>query len=291
MLGYKFYKRFIDILLASFFIVVTLPFQFIICLLLSFMLLENPFFAQERGLTLGKYRFTLLKFRTIHSSANQKNTHLHSEDIFLLPNLAFDLNWFTRWLRKTGLDELPQIYNVLFGQMSFVGPRPLMIQDLLILEREFPRHYMQRQLINSKPGLTGLWQIFGDRSKGIENLIGLDIFYEEEKSFELDLKIFLLTIPIVLFAKNSDAIIHRRNLISKLFSLPLVEINFIYSKNELISGLDAEKPSRYSITIPSNWWLASASDANHLKYELITDSESSGPATIGNNCKYETDAD
>jgi len=203
----KYSKRSIDILLSIFLIIVTLPFQFIIAVFLILILKENPVFLQARGLTLNKYRFTMLKFRTIHSSQNQNKLHIHSKDIFLLPGLAVDLNWFTKWLRKTGLDELPQIYNVLVGQMSFVGPRPLMIQDLLILKKEFPQHYLLRESMISKPGLTGAWQIFGDRSKGVENLIGQDIFYEEEKSFELDLKILLLTIPIVLFAKNSDAII------------------------------------------------------------------------------------
>lgn len=233
MTYYRFFKRSVDILLSLLVIIVTLPFQFVISICLLLILGENPIFLQGRGLTLTKYRFTMLKFRTIHSSPNQNNLHTHSKDIFLLQGLAVDLNWFTKWLRKTGFDELPQLFHVLLGQMSFVGPRPLMVQDLIILEKEFPQHYKLRDSMTSKPGLTGTWQIFGDRSKGVENLIGLDIYYEEEKCFELDFKIFLLTIPIVLFAKNSDAIIPGRNMISKLFSLSLGEIKFIYSKNAL----------------------------------------------------------
>ena len=177
-----------------------------------------------------------------------------------------DLNWFTKWLRRTGLDELPQIYNVLVGHMSIVGPRPLMLQDLQILEKESPQNYLLRESIKSKPGLTGMWQIFGDRSKGVENLIGLDLFYEAEKSFRLDLKIFFFTIPIVLFAKNSDAIFPRTNFINWLFPISLREIDFIYSTETLKSESNASiVSSTYSILIPSNWWYASRSYAKQLK--------------------------
>lgn len=268
MITYRYFKRSIDILLSLALILVTLPLQIITTLLLILILKENPFFLQARGLTLDRHRFTLLKFRTIRSSQSHNKFHIHSKDIFLLPGLAFDLNWFTKWLRRTGLDELPQIYNVLAGQMSIVGPRPLMIQDLQILEKESPQNYLLRESIKSKPGLTGMWQIFGDRSKGVENLIGLDLFYEAEKSFRLDLKIFFLTIPIVLFAKNSDAIFPRKDFINWLIPISLREIDFVYYPESLNSESNISITSAaYSILIPSNWWYKSRSYVKQLKSE------------------------
>src|SRR3989339_1527481 len=213
MLNYRTIKRILDIIFAVILIALTFPFQIVISLALLISLKENPLFLQTRGLTHSKFQFKIIKFRTIKSSEISPEQHHTSKDIFLLPNLALNINAVGKWLRKTGLDELPQIYNVLIGQMSFIGPRPLMIPDLEILKNEFPNYYGLREKISAKPGISGVWQIIGDRTQGVENLMGLDIFYDENISFKLDLNIFLVTIPIILFAKNSDAIIPRIDLI------------------------------------------------------------------------------
>jgi lipopolysaccharide/colanic/teichoic acid biosynthesis glycosyltransferase len=109
-------------------------------------------------------------------------------------------------LRKTGLDELPQIFNVLKGEMSLVGPRPLMISDLEVLKNKYPNYYHVRNLISVKPGITGMWQVFGNRNEGIENLIDLDLFYDEQTSLSVDLRILLNTVLLVFRGKHSDAI-------------------------------------------------------------------------------------
>ena len=110
-------------------------------------------------------------------------------------------------LRKTGLDELPQLINVLKGDMSFVGPRPFSLSDLEIIKNEYPEIYNERVSFNTKPGITGLWQIEGNREEGIRNLIFLEKEYESKKSFLYDLSLVVKTIPVVFLANHSDAYI------------------------------------------------------------------------------------
>jgi lipopolysaccharide/colanic/teichoic acid biosynthesis glycosyltransferase len=150
-------------------------------------------------------------------------------------------------MRKSGFDELPQIYNVLAGQMSMVGPRPLMIQDLETLKNEFQTHYKIRDTIKVKPGITGVWQLFGDRNLGAENLIGLDLFYVENQSFRLDLKIIGTTIPIILLAKNADSIALRLDFISRLFPISLKEFTIRYRKHFQSSILFKDTNGTYTV--------------------------------------------
>ena len=233
MISYNFVKRTIDFGISLLLIILTLPFQILIAFALLIIIKENPIFFQKRGLTLETYRFTMVKFKTMVSSQIKVKHNNQPEEIFLIPESGAYLNTFTHWLRKSGLDELPQIYNVLIGEMSFIGPRPLMIQDLEILKDKSPVYYKQRETIASKPGITGIWQIIGDRSRGAENLVSLDIFYEEKKSLVLDLIIFLSTIPMIIFARNSDEFIPLNDYIKRVFTRSLEYFDFIPSKELL----------------------------------------------------------
>jgi lipopolysaccharide/colanic/teichoic acid biosynthesis glycosyltransferase len=263
------FKRIFDLTFSILLIILTLPLQIIITLILIFMFRGNPFYIQKRGVTLNHPLFTIYKFRTIRTHEIKLEEHKHTKDIFLQPNLAVDLKPFARWLRKTGLDELPQIYNVFMGKMSFVGPRPLMVRDLEIMKNEFPNYYNLRASLNLKSGITGVWQIIGDRNLGIENLIGLDIFYKENVSFILDLKILFSTIPIVLFAKNSDAIVPRIDFIKKLFFLSVGEFSFDHRKIFFAEKLRTEELKKYVLQIPTNWWYASSSYDSSLENRFI----------------------
>jgi lipopolysaccharide/colanic/teichoic acid biosynthesis glycosyltransferase len=182
----------------------------LISIVLTVILKSFPLIIQKRGITKENQVFNIYKFRTIGNlSLREKinfDNEINSENIFFKPGLTQFVPGFCRWLRKTGLDELPQIVNVLKGEMSLVGPRPLTISDLEILKNRYPQHYHVRNLIIVKPGITGMWQVFGDRSEGIENLIIHDINYCEQISLLVDLRILLSTILLISQGKHIDAI-------------------------------------------------------------------------------------
>ena len=257
---YKIIKRLFDLSAALLVIAVTLPLQVVIAILIFALLRENPFFVQLRGITLERKCFSLIKFKTIKKKTAATIEHNHWKDIFLIQRQAVDIGKFARWLRLTGIDELPQIYNVLLGKMSFIGPRPLMIRDLEIMKVRFPVQYKIRNELMAKPGITGTWQLIGDRTLGVENLIALDLFYEENRSLLFDLKIFLMTIPLVIFAKNSDAIIPRIEFVSKFFSYTLQEFQI---RKKLKTA--KKQYENYSVKLPSRWWYSSDTYNNSTK--------------------------
>jgi lipopolysaccharide/colanic/teichoic acid biosynthesis glycosyltransferase len=156
-------------------------------------------FRQERIGLLGQ-RFTLLKFRTMIPGSD---TGVHEAHVASLiasngPMTKLDAGGdarlipFGKMLRASGLDELPQLVNVLRGEMSLVGPRPC-------LPAEYERyHAWQRERFRTLPGLTGLWQVSGKNRTTFNEMIELDIEYARIKSPWLDLKIMLKTIPVVM---------------------------------------------------------------------------------------------
>jgi len=204
-------KRLIDILVSLCLLILCFP---IIAASLFLVLLitgENPVFLQERKISLEKNGFKVIKIRTIKSSDEFKKLEESHKEIFVKTDYEKFVPKFCKWLRKTGLDEILQVINVLKGEMSLVGPRPLPENELILMQMSEPGYYKRRTKINSKPGVTGYWQAFGDRLLGAENLINFDEKYEKEKSFLLDLKIISKTIIISLSASHSDAIIKEKN--------------------------------------------------------------------------------
>jgi lipopolysaccharide/colanic/teichoic acid biosynthesis glycosyltransferase len=170
-------KRTLDLFLALFSLVVLSPVLLLIALLARLRLGPPVLFRQVRP-GLGGRPFTLLKFRTMRDLRNREGN--------LLPDDA-RLSGFGTLLRRLSFDELPEIFNVLKGDMSLVGPRPLLIQ---YLDRYTPEQARRHEV---KPGLTGWAQVNGRNAITWEEKFALDIWYVDNRSFWLDLKILAMT--------------------------------------------------------------------------------------------------
>lgn len=253
-------KRLFDIILGSFLLFLSFPLLVIITILLFIDLKEFPFFTQERGLTIDKFRFKIYKLKTIKENRNQIRHELE-EDIFLKPGLKNKVSNFAKLLRKTGLDELPQLINIIFGQMSLIGPRPLMLEDLKIIKILQPDLYAKRETFTQRPGLTGLWQLFGNRSEGIMGMIALETVYDKTASPILDLKLLLYTFSIALRARNSDSIFFSPNFnlyptktIIEDSSNVKVTLNMPEGIAKTILDKVKKYEGKYTIEIPADWW-------------------------------------
>lgn len=205
--AFRILKRIFDFLFASVLLVVLFPLLFIISIIIIIETGSNPIFNQMRGLTLEGTHFRIFKFRTLQKEVN---TIIESSPILIKDNLSDLVTASGNILRKTGLDELPQLINIILGEMSFIGPRPLSLSDLGEMKKSDYHYYSRRRTVSSKPGISGYWQIYGKRTEGIKNLIELEEYYESNKSFFLDMFLIFMTIPIVLFAKHTDAIVGKK---------------------------------------------------------------------------------
>ncbi len=171
-------KYFFDILFAIMGLIITSPLIIITSILVKIKLGSPIFFIQKRPGLRGKI-FHLIKFRTMHNKKDEFGELLNDDS---------RLTSFGRWLRETSIDEIPTILNIIKGEMSFVGPRPLLMEYLnFYSEKERKRH-------DVKPGITGLAQINGRNKISWKKKFEYDILYVNNISFILDLKIFLLTI-------------------------------------------------------------------------------------------------
>ncbi|MCK9280376.1 MAG: sugar transferase [Melioribacteraceae bacterium] len=177
-------KRIIDIFLSIFILLIILPLLALLLLISFWFIGEFPIYKQERRVTLSKEKITIHKIRTISTKQLYKARH-----IFLRLDPSIKLNRYLNWLRKTHLDELPQLWNVLSGKMSLVGLRPLSEKDLHYMKENHPVEYNLRDSFSSKVGITGTWQLFGE--KNISSLIDCDTFYENNKSSSYDLSLLI----------------------------------------------------------------------------------------------------
>jgi lipopolysaccharide/colanic/teichoic acid biosynthesis glycosyltransferase len=212
-------KRLIDIFISLIVIISCAPFIAAILFLVFFITREKPILLQERKITLDKEEIKIIKIRTIRNSLQFLELKKLSQDIFFKNNYVRYVPSFCRWLRKTGLDEILQVFNVLKGEMSLVGPRPLLGNDLIIMKKTDPEFYYRRTKIESKPGITGCWQVFGKRTKGIADLVELDEKYDKKKSVLFDFNIIFKTLLICLTASHSDSIIMETSE-KTIYSLP-----------------------------------------------------------------------
>lgn len=183
----KFFKRIIDFVLSFGALLVLSPILLVLAVIGAVAMKGNPFFCQERPGKKGKDGkekiFKLIKFRTM-SNAKDKDGNL-------LPDEK-RLNKYGKFLRSTSLDELPEIINIVLGQLSIVGPRPLLVRYLPRYTEE------QRKRHNVRPGLTGLAQVSGRNAISWEEKFRLDVEYVDNITFIGDIKIILATVKAVL---------------------------------------------------------------------------------------------
>lgn len=194
-------KRWIDYLAAFLGLVVLLPVFLGVAIALKLASPGPVFFRQERVGLHGQI-FWIWKFRTMvpHAPALQSTLELHNQTDGVHFKLKHDprVTPIGRLLRRTSLDELPQLFNVLLGQMSLVGPRPLPLRDI---EHFQPWHHARHQVL---PGMTGLWQVSGRSDiNDFDDAARLDLYYIDNWSLNLDLDILVETLRIMLFNRGA----------------------------------------------------------------------------------------
>lgn len=185
----SFFKRLIDLIVSFVGIVILSPAILVIAILLLIVNRANPFFLQPRP---GKNEtiFKLIKFRTMTDRRDVNGDLLSDNE---------RLTRIGNCIRKTSLDEIPQLINVLKGEMSLIGPRPLLVEYLPLYNNE------QRKRHLVQPGITGWAQVNGRNAISWEDKFRFDIYYTEKISFSLDLKIVFLTIKKVLMSEDINS--------------------------------------------------------------------------------------
>jgi lipopolysaccharide/colanic/teichoic acid biosynthesis glycosyltransferase len=198
-------KRAVDIVFSLAVIVLGLPFYALIAALIKITSEGPVLFVQDR---VGKdcRPFKFYKFRTMLVDCNDSQHRNFAED-FIKGRLMHDeengrvfklkndprVTSIGRFLRRSSLDELPQFINVLRGEMTLVGPRPPLAYELALYKE------WHRGRLGAKPGLTGLWQVSGRSTVPFDEMVMLDLYYIENWSLALDMKIILRTVPVMVF--------------------------------------------------------------------------------------------
>ncbi len=200
----QYLKIFFDFVVTLFLILLSLPILIILYVVVYISTKGHPLFNQERIGHNGK-PFIVYKFRSMHIDAEEKLQRLmlscpvskkEWEESFKLKNDP-RITKIGNFLRKTSLDELPQLINVLKGEMSLVGPRPIVKNEV----KRYGEYYEYYTAV--KPGITGLWQVSGRNDIDYDERVQLDVWYTRNWSIELDVQILLQTISVVLLRKGS----------------------------------------------------------------------------------------
>jgi lipopolysaccharide/colanic/teichoic acid biosynthesis glycosyltransferase len=201
-----FSKRLFDVLFSLSVLILFSPVYLVLILLITSSSTGSVFYVQER---IGRNHksFGCIKFRTMVENADEvlvammeTSPHLRQEfeSNFKLKHDP-RITWIGRFLRVTSLDEFPQFLNVLKGDMSVVGPRPLVEEELV----KYGRHI--DKILTIRPGITGLWQVSGRNDIPYPRRVQIDLYYVNFRNFWMDLWIILKTIRVVIFPKNNGA--------------------------------------------------------------------------------------
>jgi exopolysaccharide biosynthesis polyprenyl glycosylphosphotransferase len=193
-------KRGFDLLVGGLVAILGLPFWLMIALAIK-LDSKGPVLYRDHRVGLNERKFDMLKFRTMRADAEEHQAELEAENEAggALFKIRDDprVTRVGRLLRRFSIDEIPQVLNVLRGEMSLVGPRPLPVRDYELLEPWHRKRYLVL------PGMTGLWQVAGRSALGFDDLVRLDFYYLEHWSIWLDISILLKTLPAVLGARGA----------------------------------------------------------------------------------------
>jgi Undecaprenyl-phosphate galactose phosphotransferase WbaP len=196
-------KRLLDVLGS---VVIGLTFSPLIAIIAIRMSLEDgPIIFRHRRIGQGGKTFECLKFRTMAPNAEQILQELLERDPQAKAEWVRDhklrndprVTRIGRFLRRTSLDELPQLWNVLRGEMSLVGPRPIVREEMLRYGRHLPTY------LAAKPGVTGLWQVTGRNDIDYRRRVAMDTYYVRKQGLLMDLKILLKTVKVVIWGRGA----------------------------------------------------------------------------------------
>ena len=195
-------KRLIDVVFSTIGLIVLSPIMLIVAVAIKLEDIKGPIlFSQERVGYLGK-TFKMYKFRSMYVDAEQRLQELQhlNEQTGPVFKIKDDprITKVGKFIRKTSLDELPQLVNVLRGEMSIVGPRPALPREV----KQYNAYQKQRLLV--KPGITCIWQVSGRNNIGFDEWVELDLEYIKNQSLGLDIKLILQTIPALLGDHNAS---------------------------------------------------------------------------------------
>ena len=197
-------NRTFDIFFSIVLLIFFLPLVFIVVGVLFFTCEGSVFYKQSRIGEQGK-KFKLYKFKTMYNNADEllkqylnnnkkaRKEWLNKQKLLNDPRIT-QLGWY---LREYSIDEIPQLLNVIFGQMSLVGPRPIIEEEVL----RYGSFY--KQYITVKPGITGLWQISGRNNTTYKERVSMDMLYLKKKSILFDLYILIKTVPAVISKRGA----------------------------------------------------------------------------------------
>lgn len=195
-------KRLMDVVFSAIALIVLSPIMLIVAVAIKLEDIKGPIlFSQERVGYLGK-KFKMYKFRSMYVDAEERLheiQHLNEQTgpVFKMKDDP-RITKVGKFIRKTSLDELPQLINILKGEMSMVGPRPALLREVV----QYNDYQKQRLLV--KPGLTCIWQVSGRNNIGFDEWVELDLEYIENQSLGLDIKLILQTIPALLGDRNAS---------------------------------------------------------------------------------------
>lgn len=194
------WKRVFDLVCSFFALVILSPIFLVVSFLVYSQDRHNPFYRSERVGKNGKL-FQMYKFRSMIMDAEKEKRKLLGKNerkdgpLFKMENDP-RVTAFGRWIRKFDIDELPQLYNVLIGNMSLIGPRPHLPDEVKLYKEH------QKRVLTLKPGITGMAQSHGRHENTFDDEVRLDTFYIENWSLLLDMKILLKTVGVVLARKG-----------------------------------------------------------------------------------------